>query len=230
MDKHISRREMLRLGVAIALTNVPFLSAASDQSSARSRVSPETKHNFIEAAMRESNESRRRLIQEMSKEGIHAVMAVSTLVPFGDWDFYYVKGDAIIWRPNTGSESRINRVIVPAGFVTDLASIPRGFWSIRRPEGRHAFAAVVHDFLYWTQTTTREEADNIFKQAMLDSRVGKKEAESLYQAVRRFGHSAWKNNKELKKNGERRFLKKFPTDYTVSWNEWRKLPDVFLDN
>lgn len=220
----------MRLGVAIALTHVPFVSAASDQSSDPPKVSPETKHDFIEAAMKEDEEETRRQVQEMSNKGIHPFMIVSTLVPFGDWDFYYVKGGGITWGPDTGGDLRKIEVTVPEGFVTDLASIPRAFWSIRRPEGRHAFAAVVHDFLYWTQTKTRVEADNIFKQAMLDSRVGTLEAESLYQAVRQFGGAAWENNKKLKKNGERRILKTFPTDYTVSWNEWKKLPDVFLGN
>lgn len=230
MDKHLSRREVLRLGVAIALTHVPFVSAASDQRRDPSKVSPKTKHEFIEAAMREHEEDLRTQPKKMSNLGHPPLMRVATLVPFGDWDFYYVKGGEISWGPDTGGELQKVEVTVPEGFVTDLASIPSIFWSIRRPEGRHAFAAVVHDFLYWTQAKTRGEADSIFKQAMLDSRVGSIEAESLYQAVRRFGRSAWENNKKLKRNGERRILKKFPTDYTVSWNEWKKLPDVFLDN
>ncbi len=230
MDRYVSRRVILRLGVAAALTHIPFVSAASDQNTAPSKASPKAKHDFIEAAMKERDEDLSRQLEEMAKKGIHPLMRVSTLMPFGDWDFYYVKGGEISWGPNTDSDSIKIEVTVPEGFVTDLASIPSAFWSIRRPEGRHAFAAVVHDFLYWTQTKTREEADNIFKQAMLDSRVGKKEAESLYQAVRFFGQSAWENNKELKKNGERRFLKKFPTDYTVSWNDWKKVPDVFIEN
>jgi len=230
MNRYVSRREILRLGVAAALAQIPFVSAASDRNTAPSKVSPKTKHDFIEAAMRESKEDLNRRLKEMATKGIHPLMRVSTLMPFGDWDFYYVKGGEISWGSNTGNDLIKIEVTVPEGFVTDLASIPRGFWSIRRPEGRHAFAAVVHDFLYWTQTKTREEADNIFKQAMLDSRVGKNEAESLYQAVRWFGQSAWENNKKLKEDGERRFLKKFPTDYSVSWNDWKKVPDVFIDN
>ena len=230
MERQFSRREILLLGVAATLTQIPFLSEASDQSVSPSVVSPKTKHDFIEAAMKEEEEQLRQRLKEMATKGIHPLMRVSTLMPFGDWDFYYVKGGSISWGPNTGSDLTKIEVSVPEGFVTDLASIPRAFWSIRRPEGRHAFAAVVHDYLYWTQTKTRKEADNIFKQAMLDSKVGKKEAETLYQAVRQFGESAWENNKALKDSGERRFLKEFPTDYTVSWNDWKKVPGVFVDN
>ena len=34
---------------------------------------------------------------------------------------------------------------------------------------------------------------------------------------------------ELKKLGERRFLKRFPEDFTISWSEWKKKTDVFTE-
>jgi hypothetical protein len=39
----------------------------------------------------------------------------------------------------------------PAGFVTDLASIPRPIWSFFPPDGPWVKGAIVHDFLYYTQ-------------------------------------------------------------------------------
>jgi len=51
---------------------------------------------------------------------------------------------------------------VPAGFVTDFASTPRALWSVIPPTGRYQLAAVVHDFLYWDQGCTREQADTVF--------------------------------------------------------------------
>jgi hypothetical protein len=45
------------------------------------------------------------------------------------------------------------------------------FWSALRPDGEYAYAAVVHDYLYWTQSRSREEADQILKMAMEDSEV-----------------------------------------------------------
>lgn len=77
----------------------------------------------------------------------------------------------ISWTPNPGQE-RYAAVTVPKGFVTDFASIPRPFWSALRPDGEYAYAAVVHDYLYWTQTRSREEADDILKMAMEDFDVG----------------------------------------------------------
>jgi hypothetical protein len=35
---------------------------------------------------------------------------------------------------------------IPDGFVTDLASVPRVFWSILPPDGTYERAAVVHDW------------------------------------------------------------------------------------
>jgi hypothetical protein len=49
----------------------------------------------------------------------------------------------------------------------------------------------------------------------------------IYQAVSRFGQAAWDSNAELKASGEKRLLKKYPSDPTTTWDEWKKQPDVF---
>ena len=46
-------------------------------------------------------------------------------------------------------------IIVPEGFKTDGASIPRWFWWIENPFGQALYAAVVHDFEYTTQSESR---------------------------------------------------------------------------
>lgn len=68
-------------------------------------------------------------------------------------------------------------VNVPPEFATDFASVPRPFWAIISPWGRHGRAAIVHDFLYQLGGVTdvaaqamrrpsKREADRIFRQAM----------------------------------------------------------------
>lgn len=68
-------------------------------------------------------------------------------------------------------------VNVPPQFRTDFASVPRPFWAIISPWGRHGRAAIVHDFLYQLGGVTdvaaqsmrrpsKREADRIFRQAM----------------------------------------------------------------
>jgi len=130
------------------------------------------------------------------------------------------------WRPNSGQTNYLP-VTVPIGFVTDLTSIPRVFWSALRPDGDYAYAAIVHDFLYWEQARPREEADVIFKLAMEDLDVRPEVVALIYEAVHRFGDEAWESNARLKKGGERRILVKVPDDPTVRWNDWKKRPDVF---
>lgn len=87
-------------------------------------------------------------------------------------------------------------IIVPAGFVTDFASIPREFWSLLPVWGIYGFAAVIHDFLYSTQTLPKERADAIFLEAMKVSGVSAWERDAIYTAVREFGQHAWAGHTE----------------------------------
>jgi hypothetical protein len=130
------------------------------------------------------------------------------------------------WLPDKGQE-HLKSVNVPVGFVTDFASIPRIFWSILPPDGKYTHPAIVHDFLYWTQTGAREDADQILKIMMEDFSVGTATVTAIYTAVRTFGGSAWDGNAKLKAGGERRTLKTFPDDPLTTWEQWKKRPEVF---
>jgi hypothetical protein len=73
-------------------------------------------------------------------------------------------------------------VVIPVGFVTDFASIPKILWNILPPVGTYGKAAVVHDYLYRkgevsleclicedghpVRMVTRKEADFRFREAM----------------------------------------------------------------
>jgi len=85
-------------------------------------------------------------------------------------------------------------ITVPAGFVTDFASIPPALRSAIAPVGRHGKAAVVHDFLYWEQRCSRAEADLIFRLAMWESDVDPVTSKQIYDAVRVGGQAAWAAN------------------------------------
>ena len=90
-----------------------------------------------------------------------------------------------------GSKCSNNMVCVPAGFVTDFASIPWLFWTLLPSWGRYGKAAVIHDYLYQTQSRTRKEADDIFLEAMLISGTREWKARIMYLAVWLFGWLAW---------------------------------------
>lgn len=78
-------------------------------------------------------------------------------------------------------------ITVPAGTVTDLASVPRLLWVIFPPTGRYDKAAIIHDHLYTTKARPRAEVDRIFLEAMQVLGVGKITRTLMYWAVRCFG-------------------------------------------
>lgn len=78
--------------------------------------------------------------------------------------------------------------VVPKGFETDFASVPRVLWAVVPPYGEHTKAAVLHDYLYsGGYKLERLECDNIFKQAMIASGVSEIKANTMYTGVRSFG-------------------------------------------
>jgi hypothetical protein len=131
------------------------------------------------------------------------------------------------WTPDTG-DARFAPVTVPVGFVTDFASIPQAFWSLLRPDGEYTYPAIIHDYLYWTQTRSRYEADAIFKIAMSEFELDGPLVGTIYTAVRLGGFASWRSNANAKARGERRVLKVFPSDPRIRWDDWRRRPDVFL--
>ena len=88
-------------------------------------------------------------------------------------------------------------VQVPEAFQLDFASTPQIFWGIVPPWGTYGFAAVIHDWNYWTQTVTRERADAIFLEGMTLSGVSLIKRRAMYQAVRWFGQTAWDDNQAV---------------------------------
>ena len=92
----------------------------------------------------------------------------------------------------TDKEKRLHTsgdIVVPAGFVTDLASTPKVLWSLFPPHDDYAKAAILHDYLYATAKVSREEADYIFYEAMGVLGVPLWKRRIIYRAVRLFGGS-----------------------------------------
>jgi hypothetical protein len=85
-------------------------------------------------------------------------------------------------------------ITVPAGFVTDFASVPRALWILIPPQGRHSFAAVVHDWLYQSQQLTRREADRLFRLSLRATGSGNCKAWAMYLGVRLGGWVAWRHH------------------------------------
>jgi hypothetical protein len=113
--------------------------------------------------------------------------------------------DGTNWRLNAGfrysSDVLADTVDVPARFVTDFASIPKALQNVLPPWSRYGAAAVVHDALYFFQTTTREQADEVLREAMQLLAVDDDTIARIYGAVRAFGQGSWERNTELRKAG-----------------------------
>jgi hypothetical protein len=103
------------------------------------------------------------------------------------------------------AKTEIIHITVKEGFIYDSASIPRIFWSlIGSPfSGKYRMAALIHDALYATQLTTREEADDIFYNIMVNEGVSVWKAKLMYTAVLAFGSSVYnKSSEEIVKSRE----------------------------
>lgn len=76
------------------------------------------------------------------------------------------------FRYYVGAEDSDRWVDIPAGYLTDGASVPRLLWSLVPPWGAYGQAAVVHDYLCENlqlssgQPITRREADRTFLEAL----------------------------------------------------------------
>lgn len=80
-----------------------------------------------------------------------------------------------------------NAFIVPTGFLTDFASIPRLPIIYLVFEGLANRAATLHDYLYSSRGFSRLQADQTFLQAMLVENTPKWKAYCAYYAVRLCG-------------------------------------------
>jgi Protein of unknown function (DUF1353) len=136
-------------------------------------------------------------------------------------------GDKAMWF--TANEMGLNNIMVPIHFVTDLASIPAIFFQILPPDGPYTFPAIVHDWLYWHQAGTRDDADNTLRDGMDAFGVEQWKVDAIYTAVHKFGQIAWDSNAKLKAKGEGRLLAAIPDSPLITWDDWKTVPAHFIE-
>jgi hypothetical protein len=129
---------------------------------------------------------------------LHAQVAPTSVDfrPFSDARNWIVK-EPLIYRVGISKDS----VVIPRGFVTDFASIPPALQSLIQQNGPSLLPAVVHDFLYWTGTCTRRQADQLLKLAMIENHVPPIQQTAIYNAVRAAGSFAWDDNRQEQRRG-----------------------------
>jgi len=78
-------------------------------------------------------------------------------------------------------------ITVPAGFVADLATIPRIFWPILPPHGEYAKSAIIHDYLYVNAIGAKNYADYVLFESMGVLGVAAWRKYIIFWSVRWFG-------------------------------------------
>jgi hypothetical protein len=96
--------------------------------------------------------------------------------------------------------------VVPAGFLTDGASIPRFFWRLLAPNDPEIhYPSFAHDLLYSLDgalpeiTLTRQQSDGVIREQMLEVGAPKWKADAVYYALRLGGSNSWTNAQEIRK-------------------------------
>ena len=83
----------------------------------------------------------------------------------------------------------IRGYIIPKGFVTDFATLPR--WSLsvmgRPTRGQYQRASLLHDYLIKYNVLSRGEADKIFHEILLEDGTNKFKAKVMFLSVSLFG-------------------------------------------
>jgi Protein of unknown function (DUF1353) len=217
MPTTVSRRTFISAAGALL---IPPLSIASPKDERRM---------FLADAIKDVDKNRAAKEKEKAAAGQKGGMALFVMpprvIPFLDWDFFYID-EGLNWVPE--QDVKLSAVRVPKGFVTDLASIPQALWWALPRTGRYVYPAIVHDYLYWNQKTSRKEADDILLQSMIELNVSALKRDAIYAGVRTpVGQAAWDNNAQAKERGERRVLQKFPENSLMPWDKWKATPNVF---
>ena len=116
------------------------------------------------------------------------------------------------------------KITVPAGFITDLASVPTVATLIFDHPGRYASAGIIHDYLYWIQPCERKFADRIFRYALKAYGVPKIDRITMWRALDSGGDKAWKDNQKDRKNGNTRFIPEVFRSHVspnLKWDDFR---------
>jgi hypothetical protein len=129
----------------------------------------------------------------------------------GDLRHFELRDNGVYtWETVLEDQPALLRLVVPAGFRHDFASVPRPLWVLISPLDL-GNASIFHDWLYrhrggvatlrrapgetaWSPVTTpwtRRDTDRLWARIMREQGVAKWRRRAAYRAVRLCGRSAW---------------------------------------
>lgn len=82
-------------------------------------------------------------------------------------------------------------ITAPVGFQTDFCSVPRVPLAYDMLGNRARKSGTIHDWLYTSKHTTREQADKVLREMLVLNGVDECEALQFFLAVRMFGAAHW---------------------------------------
>jgi hypothetical protein len=99
----------------------------------------------------------------------------------------------IVAQPLVWEDETFGRLVVPQGFRTDLASIPRALRNLPflDPNGVSRKPAAAHDWLYAWRGWGKKRADMFLYAALLAEGASKRVAKIFELGVEWFGQSSW---------------------------------------
>ena len=139
----------------------------------------------------------------------------TTIKPLKKMTLDNVKGETE-WIVREDYIDTLTGIKIPAGFKTDLSSVPSIFWPSIPAYGLGTVAPVVHDYMYrnagktfsmyhndgspwgYERAFTKKQADKYFRIHMRHEGIGHIKRFLAYNAVKFFAGCVWKRH--LKKN------------------------------
>jgi len=100
----------------------------------------------------------------------------------------------VMLRDVTYKHTTFELIVIPQGFVLDLASIPKALWLVPGldPVDPRWRSAIVHDWMYFQQETERSVCDILFRSGVIQDGVNPFVAWCAWLLVRLFGWVRWR--------------------------------------
>jgi hypothetical protein len=102
------------------------------------------------------------------------------------------------------ADGRTKRIVAKKGYTTDLASVPRVFWSLYTPDGVYRYIAILHDILYQTELFSRDVCDSIFRLGLTD--LPSDSEKIFYYSVRIGGWNVWRKHTTTSTEENKKYL------------------------
>ena len=102
-----------------------------------------------------------------------------------------LNGSMCLLAHDYGVEWRGESIVVPKGFDSDYASVPRLLWRAIPPH-YYPHASILHDWLYTVRLYDRAKCDQAFYEALRQLGAGWMYARTCWIGVRLFGGRAYR--------------------------------------